>query len=153
MVLLPINYTAAALIFIGVGLMIAEVHIGAFGAFGLGGIVAFVIGALMVFPSVVPALALPETVVTVVAIVGAMLLLIALVALLHSRKRPLVTGGEALIGATGETLSWQGDEGRIRVEGEIWRARADTPLPSGSRVKVVGRDGLVLVVEPARAAA
>ncbi len=142
--LLPINYAGAALVLIGIGLMIAEAHIGAFGAIGVGGIAAFVIGALMMFPSGVPGFALSGAVVAVAALGSAALFLLALAALF--RSRPVVTGGEALIGASGETVSWQGDEGRVRVAGEIWRARADAPLRDGSRVEIVGRDGLVLVV-------
>ncbi len=63
-----------------------------------------------------------------------------------------MTGSEALIGADGETVSWQGNEGRVRVKGEIWLARADAPLTAGRRVKVVGRDGLILRVEALGAA-
>ena len=147
--LLPINYAGAALVFLGIALMVAEAHIGAFGAIGVGGIAAFVIGALLMFPSRVPGLALSDAVVIGTAIGSAALFLLALAALLRSRKRPIVTGGEALIGATGETVAWQGNEGRVRIEGEIWRARADAPLPDGSHVKVVSRDGLVLLVRPA----
>jgi len=150
--LIPINYAGAALVLIGIGLMIAETHIGAFGAIGVGGIAAFVIGALMMFPSRAPGFALSGAVVTGTAIGSAALLLLALAALLRSRKRPVVTGTEALIGATGETVSWQGDEGRVRVKGEIWRARAAAPLADGSRIKVVSRDGLVLLVESIRPA-
>ena len=69
--------------------------------------------------------------------------------LLRSRRRSIITGKEALLGAAGEAVSWQGAEGRVRVGGEIWRARATSPLAPGSRVKVVDRDGLVLVVESA----
>jgi len=150
--LIPINYAGAALVLIGIGLMIAETHIGAFGAIGVGGIAAFVIGALMMFPSRAPGFALSGAVVTGTAIGSAALLLLALAALLRSRKRPVVTGTEALIGATGETVSWQGDEGRVRVKGEIWRARAVAPLADGSRIKVVSRDGLVLLVKSIRPA-
>ena len=74
--------------------------------------------------------------------------MLVLASLLRSRRRPVVTGGEALIGAAGEALSWQGGEGRVRVKGEIWRARADAPLSAGTPVKVVSRDGLVLRVTP-----
>jgi membrane-bound serine protease (ClpP class) len=147
--LLPINYAGAALVLVGIGLMIAEAHIGAFGTIGVGGIVAFVIGALMMFPSQVPGFELSRAVVIGAAIGSAALFLLALAALLRSRKRPVVTGGEALIGASGETVWWQGHEGRVRDEGEIWRARADAPLAEGSRVNVIGRDGLVLHVRPA----
>ncbi len=147
--LLPINYAGAALVLVGIGLMIAEAHIGAFGTIGVGGVVAFVIGALMMFPSQAPGFELSRVVIIGAAIGSAALFLLALAALLRSRKRPVVTGGEALIGASGETVRWQGHEGRVRVEGEIWRAQADTPLAEGSRVNVVSRDGLVLHVRPA----
>ena len=145
--LLPINYAGAALVLFGIALMMAEAHIGAFGALGVGGIAAFVIGALMMFPSPASGFALSGAVVTGAAIGSAALLLLVLAALLRSRKRPIVTGSEALIGAEGEAVSWQGNEGRVRVKGEIWRARAAAPLDDGARVKVVGRDGLVLRVE------
>jgi membrane-bound serine protease (ClpP class) len=145
--LLPINYAGAALVLFGIGLMIAETHIGAFGAIGVGGIAAFAIGALMMFPSRVPGFALSRAVVLGAVIGSAVLLLLALVALARSRKRPVVTGGEALIGATGEAVAWHGHEGRVRVAGEIWRARADAPLHGGSPVKVLRRDGLILLVE------
>jgi len=146
--LLPINYAGAALVLIGIGLMIAEAHIGAFGAIGVGGVAAFVIGALMMFPSRVPGLALSYAVVIGTAICSAALFLLALAVLLRSRKRPVVTGGEALIGAAGEAVFWQGGEGRVRVKGEIWLARADAPLAAGTHVKVLDRDGLVLRVQP-----
>jgi membrane-bound serine protease (ClpP class) len=145
--LLPINYAGAALVVLGIALMVAEVHLGAFGALGVGGIAAFVIGALMMFPARTPGLALSGGVIFGAAIASAALLLVVLAALLRSRRRPVVTGGEALIGAEGETVSWQGGEGRVRVKGEIWLARSSAPLAAGSRVKIVGRDGLVLRVE------
>ena len=81
------------------------------------------------------------------ALGSAALILLALATLLRSRKRPVVTGSEALIGAEGEAVSWDGDEGRVRVQGEIWRARAGAPLAAGKRIKVVKRDGLILCVE------
>jgi membrane-bound serine protease (ClpP class) len=146
--LLPINYAGAALVLVGIGLMIAEAHIGAFGAIGVGGIVAFVIGALMMFPAQAPGFELSTAVVIGAAIGSAALFVLALAALLRSRQRPVVTGSEALIGAIGETVWWQGQEGRVRIEGEIWRARADAPLAEGGRVRVDGRDGLLLHVRP-----
>ncbi|MGD0148417.1 MAG: nodulation protein NfeD [Xanthobacteraceae bacterium] len=144
--LLPINYAGAALVLIGIGLMIAEAHIGAFGAIGVGGVAAFVIGALMMFPSRAPGFALSYAVVIGTAICSAALFLLALAVLLRSRKRPVVTGGEALIGSPGETVSWQGRAGRVLVHGEIWLARADAPLAAGTAIKVVSRDGLILHV-------
>jgi membrane-bound serine protease (ClpP class) len=147
--LLPVNYAAAALVLVGIGLMVAEAHIGAFGAIGLGGIVAFVIGSLMMFPSRVPGFSLSKVVIIGTAIGSAALFLLVLTVLLRSRHRPVVTGSEALIGADGEAVFWQDREGRVRVNGEIWRARADAPLAAGTPVRVVGRNGLVLLVHSA----
>lgn len=147
--LLPINYAGAGLVLLGVGLMVAEAHIGAFGAIGIGGIAAFVIGAIMMFPSEVPGFTLSPLAIAAAAAVTGGLFLLVLAMLLRSRKRVVITGKEALLGAEGEALSWQGEEGRVRIKGEIWRARALGPLKPGTRIKVVDRDGLVLVVEPA----
>jgi membrane-bound serine protease (ClpP class) len=146
----PINYAGAALVLLGVVLMVAEAHVGAFGALGVGGIAAFVIGSLMMFPAHTPGFNLSMGVVAGAAIGSAALLLLVLAALLRSRRRPVVTGSEALIGAEGETVSWQNGEGRVRVKGEIWLARSDASLAAGSRVTIVGRDGLVLRVKGIR---
>jgi membrane-bound serine protease (ClpP class) len=147
--LLPINYAGAALVLLGIGLMVAEAHIGAFGVIGVGGIIAFVIGAIMMFPSGTPGFELSPAVIAVTVIVTASLFLLVLSMLLRSRKRLVVTGKEALLGAEGEAVAWLGEDGRVRIRGEIWRARAAKPLQPGTRVKVVDRDGLVLIVESA----
>jgi membrane-bound serine protease (ClpP class) len=147
--LLPINYAGAALVLLGIGLMVAEAHIGSFGVIGVAGIVAFVIGAIMMFPSGAPGFTLSLSVVAAATIVTAALFLLVLTMLLRSRQHPVVTGKEGLLGAEGETVAWDGDEGRVRVNGEIWRARAPRPLETGDRIRVIDREGLVLVVEPA----
>jgi membrane-bound serine protease (ClpP class) len=145
--LLPINYAGAGLVLFGIGLMLAEAHLRAFGVLGVGGIAALVIGALLMFPSTQPEFELSPAVVAGAAVLGALLLLGVLAALLRSRGRRAITGGEALLGAEGETAAWRGGEGRVWVRGEMWRARASGPLQAGMRVKVVAREGLVLLVE------
>jgi membrane-bound serine protease (ClpP class) len=147
--LLPINYAGAALVLLGMGLMVAEVHIGSLGLIGVAGVAAFVIGAVLMFPGGTPGLALSLPVLAVAAAASAAFFILALAALVRSRRRAVVTGAEALLGAEGETLFWQGGEGRVRVQGEVWRARAKSPLEAGMRVKVIAREGLVVVVEPA----
>ena len=147
--LLPINYAGAGLALLGIGLMVAEVHIGAFGLLGIAGVVSFGIGSFLMFNSGIPGFQLSIAVLVSAMAVTALLFLLVLLLLLRSRKRPIVTGKEALLGAEGETLAWQAEEGRVRVKGEIWRARAAQPLAPGTRVKVTNREGLVLFVEPA----
>src|SRR5258708_10547605 len=128
--------------------MVAEAHIGAFGLIGVGGIAAFIIGAIMMFPSGVPGFRLSPVILTATAATTAGLFLLVLALLLRARRRSVITGEEALIGAEGEALSWLNDKGRIRLRGEIWAARAAKPLLPGTLIKVVARDGLVLTVEP-----
>jgi len=147
--LLPINYAGAGLVLLGIGLMVAEVFIGSFGVVGIAGVISFGIGSMMMFQSGAPGFELSLSVVAGATIVTAAFILLVLTLLLRSRKRPVVTGKEALVGAEGEALAWQQEEGRVRVQGEIWRARSTQPLEPGTRVKVVNREGLVLFVEPA----
>jgi membrane-bound serine protease (ClpP class) len=147
--LLPINYAGAGLVLLGIGLMLAEAHIGSFGVIGVAGIAAFIIGAIIMFPAGAPGFNLALPVVAAATVLSAALLLLVLAMLLRSRKRPVVTGKEALLGAEGEAVAWDGQEGRVRVRGEIWRARSSGALDPGTRVKVIARDGLVLVVTPA----
>ncbi len=147
--LLPINYAGAGLVLIGVGLMIAEVFIGSFGVIGIAGVIAFGIGSFMMFNSGVPGFELSLSVLAAAMIVTAGLFVLVIALLLRSRKHPVVTGQEGIMGAEGEALAWQQDEGKVRVQGEIWRARSSRPLEPGTRIKVVNREGLVLHVEPA----
>ncbi|HUZ71751.1 MAG TPA: nodulation protein NfeD [Stellaceae bacterium] len=148
--LLPIDYAGAGLVLLGIALMVAEAFIGTFGVLGVGGIVAFVFGSVLMFHGNAPGFGLSISVVVAATVITAGFFFLVLAMLLRSRRRPVVTGGEALIGAAGEVVSWDGPAGRVRVEGELWQARARQPVPPRTRIKVVGRDGLVLTVEPQR---
>lgn len=147
--LLPIDFAGAGLVFLGIALMVAEAFIGSFGVIGAGGIAAFAIGSIIMFPSNAPGFGLSLSVVIATTIVSGAFLMLALTVLLRSRRRAVITGGEALIGAEGEVVGWSVEEGRVRVRGEVWRARAAGPLQPGTRIRVVGRKDLVLTVEAA----
>ena len=131
--LLPISYAGAALVLLGVALMVAEAHIGAFGALGVGGIAAFVIGALMMFPARAPGFTLSAGVIAGAAIGSAALFILVLAALLRSRKHPVVTGGEALVGAEGETSRGRGAKGACGCKAKSGgRARTPRLLPAAA---------------------
>jgi membrane-bound serine protease (ClpP class) len=146
--LLPVNYAGAALVLLGIALMAVEAHIGSLGLIGIAGAVAFVIGAILMFPGGAPGAELSPVVVIAAAAVSVIFFLVVLAMLLRYRRRPVATGAEALRGAEGEVVSWEGREGRVRVLSEIWGARAARPLTPGARIKVMARDGLTVVVEP-----
>ena len=69
-------------------------------------------------------------------------------ALSESRKRPVVSGREHLIGAEGKVLEFFEGTGQVRVHGEIWKACSETPLVQDQTVRVVSVNGLVLNVNP-----
>lgn len=147
---LPISYAGASLIILGIAFLVAEAFAPGFGILGLGGIIAFVAGALFLFD---PAGADFDFSLAWPVIVGATLTTLLLFAgalgmVLQARQRAVVTGSEQLLGMTGEVVEWAECEGRVRVHGEAWAARSKVALKAGDSVSVTGRDGLTLIVEP-----
>jgi membrane-bound serine protease (ClpP class) len=147
--LLPINYAGVGLVLLGAVLLLAEAHIGAFGTIGVAGIAALVIGSIMMFPSRIPGFELSSWVIAETLAATGGLFVLVLGIMLRSRRRVAIAGMRALLGAEGQAVSWQGQQGRILIDGQAWRARADAPLQVGTRVKVTAQDGLVLLVERA----
>ena len=148
--LLPVDYAGAGLVLLGIALMVAEAFIGTLGVLGVGGIVAFIFGSVMMFHGNAPGFGLSIPVVIGATVVTAGFFVLALAMVLRARRRSVVTGGEALIGADGEVVDWRDKKGRVRVKGEIWQARSQHSLQPGARVDVVEREGLVLTVNPQR---
>lgn len=143
--LLPVDYAGLALALLGLGLMIAEAFVPAFGAFVLGGATAFVIGSLMMFD--MPGAGPPLSIIVGATLGSAALFGTVLSWLLRARRRHVVTGTAALIGLPGRIIGWTGSEGEVLVQGERWRARASQSLQPGQSVRVVDRDGLTLLVQ------
>ena len=146
--LLPIDYAGLALVLLGLGLMAAEAFVPSFGAFVLGGMSAFVIGSLLMFEA--RGAQLPLAVIAGATLASAALFGLVLALLVRARRRPVASGTAALVGSPGRTIiGWTGQQGEVMVQGERWRARATGPLQSGQVIRVIGRDGLTLLVEPA----
>ncbi len=145
---LPVNYTGLALTLLGVALMVAEAFLPSFGILGIGGIAAFVIGSIMLMDSDVPGFTIAWQLVGSIAFVAGGLLMVVIALLARSRRRAVVAGPENMIDDTGPVLDWSGNEGRVRIHGEIWRARAERAISPGQHVRVTGIDGLTLDVEP-----
>jgi len=146
--LLPISYAGLALIVLGIALMIAEAFLPSFGALGLGGIAAFVIGSVMLIDTELPGYGIPWQLIVPVALASAAFSFFVASLALRARRRPVMTGAEELVGATGEILADMEHEGWARVHGEQWRVRCHAPLARGSRVRVRARHDLILDVEP-----
>lgn len=147
--LMPVNLAGAALLAIGIALMIAEALVPSFGVLGVGGIVAFVLGSLLLFRGEVPGFQIAWPVVAAAAIASALLFAAAITAAWRAHRRTVVTGQRGLAASTARVLAWDNGEGEVLVKGEHWRARSATRQPVGSLVRIVGREGLTLVVEAA----
>lgn len=147
---LPLSYAGLALLALGIALMAAEAFAPGFGILGIGGVVAFIAGAIFLFePSgadIDVSIALPLIVST--AITSALFLIGLLGLVIRSRRNPVVTGPEELIGLEGEVVSWDVGRGKVRVHGEVWTARAAKDLQTGAQIKITGREGLTLFVQP-----
>jgi membrane-bound serine protease (ClpP class) len=145
---LPVNHAGLALIALGIAMMAGELVLPSFGALGIGGIVAFVVGSIMLMDPDLPGFGIAWQVVAGTALGASALLLALMAALAKSQKRPVVSGQEQMIGSHGKVLDWGTDGGRVRLHGEIWTARGPAGLAPGRTVRVTGIDGLTVEVEP-----
>ncbi len=144
--MLPVNYAGLALILLGIAFMVAEAFLPAFGSLGIGGVIAFVIGSVMLFDADIPGFGIPYALIGGFVAASAAFLMFIIGAALKARQRPVVSGREQLLGAPGEVLDDFEAEGWARVRSENWRVRAATPLKAGQRVRVAAIDGLILDV-------
>lgn len=144
---LPISFAGAALIGIGTVLLIAEAIVPSFGILGFGGVIAFVVGSVLLIDTDVPGFGISWMLIGSVALVGSAMILVTAIMLMRSRRRAVVSGAEQMIGGVGRVIEWSGEAGRVRIHGEIWRAKGTVPLQPGSRIRVTGIDGLTVLVE------
>ena len=146
--ILSVNYAGLALVALGVGMMIAEFFFPAFGSLGLGGLIAFVVGSLILFDTDVPGMNIALPLIAAIATVGGLMIVgIAYVAA-RSIRRPVVTGVQGMIGDNVEVVQDFTGRGRVRYRGELWNARSDAGLHTGQLARIVKVEGLTLWVEP-----
>ncbi len=144
---LPVNYVGLALVLLGVVLMIAEAFAPS-GVLGVGGLVAFVFGSIMLMDIDVPGYGVNRGIIFGIATVAAGVLAGTLYLLWRARQAPVTTGDATLVGHTLEVLEANGSEGWGWVAGERWKFRSSAPVRAGARLRVTAIDGLTLIVEP-----
>jgi membrane-bound serine protease (ClpP class) len=145
---LPVNYAGLGLLSLGIVFMLAEAFVPSFGALGFGGVIAFVIGSIILFDQEGAAYAVSLPLILTLSLLSAGFFLFIVGAAIKARNRPVVSGQEEMLTAIGEVLDDFERDGRIRIHGEVWNARSTVPLHKGSLVEVVAMDGLVLHVKP-----
>ncbi len=148
--LLPINYAGLALMLIGIVLLTIE----AFNptvVIGFGGIIAFLLGALMLFRSEAPGYHLSWWVIGITSAVFIGFVLVVLGSLRRVRKAPARVGAQAMRGLPAEVLDWNGTEGHVFTHGERWRARSAETFKPGEMVEVANVVDLTLLIQRAPA--
>jgi membrane-bound serine protease (ClpP class) len=147
---LSVNYAGLALIALGVLLIVAESFVPSFGTLGLGGIVAFVIGSVMLLDNDVPGFGIAWQLIAGMGLAGSLLLLGIVSFAMRARRRPVVSGHEGMLREHAEAVDAFDRQGLVRVHGVLWNAVTPTPVQAGQRLRIVRVDGLTLQVEPAR---
>ncbi|EJB06494.1 membrane-bound serine protease (ClpP class) [Rhizobium leguminosarum bv. trifolii WSM597] len=144
--LLPVSFAGLGLIFLGVGLTVAEAHSPSFGALGIGGGVAVILGATILFDTDIPGLEVSRPLLGAIAFATLAFSLVVARLAFTSRLRRVATGAEEMIGISGKVESWTGLTGYVIAHGERWKAVSAEPLAAGDPVSVTGRNGLALEV-------
>jgi len=145
--LLPINILGVLLILLAIGLFILEANVTSHGALAAGGIVAMVIGAMILVDSPWPEARIRLSTALSVTLPLAAVIIVLMRFALAAQRRKVVTGEAGMIDAVGVAQTDLDPEGKVMVRGEVWDARAQGKILKGTRVRVRGLDGLTLLVE------
>ena len=148
--LLPTNFAGLALIVVGVAMMAGEFFLPTYGSLGLGGLIGFVVGSLILFDGGGPGLAINRAVIGGIATVWGLVILGIVYLATRALRQPQASGLQAMIGGTVEAQEdiTGGGTGRVRYGGELWRAVTASPLQRGQRARIVKVEGLQLWIEP-----
>ena len=144
---LPVNYAGVLLILLALILFIAEIKIVSHGMLTVGGVIAMVLGSLLLFESPEPYLRVSWQVIAITVIAVSAFSVFAVTMAVRAHRRKPTTGGEGLLGESGKALSAIAPEGRVFIHGEYWDAWSDEPLAEGDRVTVVAVEGMRIKVK------
>jgi membrane-bound serine protease (ClpP class) len=147
--ILPVNVAGLALIGLSVLLFIADIYAPTHGVLTFGGIVAFFLGALMLFNRAEPGFRLSLTYIIPATIVTALFFIFVVGAGLRAQFLPVRVGKEILLGKTVSAVNRiDRTSGKVFVEGEYWNAVSDAPIEPGQPAEIVGIQGLTLKLKP-----
>ena len=146
--MLPVNYAGLALIAVGIGMLILEVMTPTYGVLGVGGVIAFVIGSIILVDSDLPGYQLPIAIIAGFAAATGGVAFFIVGAAVRARRARVVSGVEGMVGGSALVLEDFDERGPVRAFGEIWQASSAAPLAKDSKVRITRVDGLLLAVEP-----
>jgi membrane-bound serine protease (ClpP class) len=147
--ILPVNIAGLAMIGVAVVLFIVDIYSPTHGVLTFGGIIAFFLGALMLFNRADPAFRLSLVYIIPATVVTAAFFIFVVGAGLRAQFLPVRAGRETLFGKTVPALARiDAVSGKVFVEGEYWNAASEVPIEAGHPVEIVGINGLTLKVKP-----
>jgi len=145
--ILPINLAGVLLIVFAMILFIVDLFVPGFGILTAGGIISFVIGALILFETPSPVFRVSLSVIITLAVLTGGFFLFAVGAAVHAQRAKVVTGGEGMVDQVTEARTDIDPKGKVFLEGSYWKAISEgEPIKQGERVRVVGVDKLTLRV-------
>ncbi|MBU0508484.1 nodulation protein NfeD [bacterium] len=146
--LLPLNWAGLLLIFLSIILFILEIKVTSYGLLSVGGIVAMILGSLMLFEPVKTGVHVGLELIIPASIITALFFVFVVGMGLRAQSRKVTTGKEGLVGEIGTVATALAPKGKIQIHGEWWDAMSARELAPGTQVRVVGIEGMILKVEP-----
>jgi membrane-bound serine protease (ClpP class) len=146
--ILSVNYAGLALVTLGTAMIIAEFFFPTYGSLGAGGLIAFIVGSLILFDTDVPGMHVARPLILALATVGAIVIAGIVYLATRAMRHPVATGAPGMIGASAEVVEDFTGKGRVRYGGELWNARSQGALRAGQQARIVKVEGLTLWVEP-----
>jgi membrane-bound serine protease (ClpP class) len=146
--ILSVNYAGLALVVVGTAMIIAEFFFPTYGSLGVGGLIAFIVGSLILFDTDVPGMNVGRPLIAAFATVGGLMIAGIVYMATRSMRHPVATGTQAMVGASAEVIADFTGKGRVRYGGELWNARSERALRAGELARIVKVEGLTLWVEP-----
>lgn len=145
---LPVNFAGVGLIVLALVFFIAEIKVTSYGLLAVGGIIALVLGSLLLFRDLDPALRLSRGLIGATAVIAALVVGFLAVLAARAQRSPVTAGNAGLVGEVGRAIGGLDPSGRVFVHGEIWNADAEAPVRPDQDIRVIGVEGLRLRVRP-----
>jgi membrane-bound serine protease (ClpP class) len=145
---LPVNYAGMLLFLLGIVFFVLEASVTSYGLLAIGGVVAMLIGSLMLIKSDAEFFQISWAVILPVVTLASAFTLLVIGTGVNALRRPPATGREEMVGLVGTATTALAPEGQLAVRGELWEAVSEQPVSAGDQVQVTAVDGLRLHVKP-----
>jgi len=147
--ILPINYVGLLLILLSIGFFIAEIKIQGFGVLGIGGVIAFLLGSIILINSPIPEMRPSMTIIIVFALSFGFVILFLTFKVIKAMRRKTETGQDGLSGEIGTTRTdINATSGKVFIHGEWWNAISEENIPVNTKVRIISMKNFTLNVEP-----